>query len=395
MNNLCKLLISCDDTIYYHNGQYYYMNQGWYDFYQRYLRVFDSIKIVNRVCEEENLPQERVLISDSRVEVVHIPNFSGPKEYAKVYFCIGRKLHNVTDGCNSAIVRLPSTIGQRVCKHVMRSGIPYAVEVVYDAEDGWRSKSNIVERMLWKKIDADMRKTCYGADGVSCVTEFYLQKHYYSKKPSAFYSNYSSLSLEKSFYTSERLFPNRPLTVANVANQIAFNGRKGFKEIIEALSLLKKSGLVVNAAFAGMSYHNGEQQLKEYADSLGVGDNVKFMGYLSRVELGAMLDNVDLFVMPTKAEGLPRVIIEAMAKGLPAISTPVSGNPELLPSHFLVEYDDVVTLADRIKELATDHIVYETASKDNFRNSLKYEASILEKRRDKFYSMLKALAQQK
>ncbi len=299
----------------------------------------------------------------------------------------------MTADCNAAIVRLPSTIGQRVCKKVIKKKIPYAVEVVYDAEDGWKSISSKFYRSIWKKIDRDMRETCYKADGVSCVTEFYMQKHYYSKKPSAFYSHYSSLALDKSFFTSERVFPNRPMVVANVANQISFNGRKGFKEIIKALSLLKERGLDVSAAFAGKSYNDGEGQLMEYAESLGVRDKVKFMGYLSREEMDRFLNGVDIFVMPTKAEGLPRVIIEAMAKGLPAISTPVSGNPELLSSHFLVGFDDVITLADRIEELSTSPTLYEDASKENFKNSLKYEASILEERRDQFYTKLKEVIQ--
>ena len=271
---------------------------------------------------------------------------------------------------------------------MIKAGIPYAVEVVYDAEDGWKSASNIVERALWKKIDHDMRNACYIADGVSCVTAHYLQRHYFSKKTTAFSSNYSTLALDKSFFTSERSFPNRVFTIVNVANQIVFNGRKGFKEIIEAIALLKKDNHIVNAKFAGESYHEGAQQLKSYAETLDVGNQIEFVGYLSRKGLSDLLDQADVFVMPTKAEGLPRVVIEAMAKGLPVITTPVSGNPELVSSHYLVDYYDVNTLADRIKELSTDAAVYETASKDNFKNSLDYEASILERRRDQFYSNL-------
>ena len=384
----CRLLISCDNTLYYHQGKYYFKNQEWSDFYDRYLRVFDSLKIANRVCEEETLPGSRILIDSEKIEVIHVPDFSGPKEYAKNYFGIGKVLHDVTKGCDAAVVRLPSTIGQRVCKKVIKAGIHYAVEVVYDAEDGWKSASNIVERALWKKIDHDMRETCYNADGVACVTAQYLQRHYYSKKPAAFYSNYSTLALDRSFFTSERSFPNRVFTIVNVANQIVFNGRKGFKEIIEAIALLKKDNHIVNAKFAGESYHEGAQQLMSYAETLGVVNQIEFVGYLSRKGLSDLLDQADIFVMPTKAEGLPRVVIEAMAKGLPVITTPVSGNPELVSSHYLVDYYDVNTLVDRIKELTTDAAAYETASKDNFKNSLDYEASILEKRRDQFYSNL-------
>lgn len=139
----------------------------------------------------------------------------------------------------------------------------------------------------------------------------------------------------------------------------------------------------------GQSYHNGIEQLKELSNSLGVYNQIEFMGYLTRTELDKFLSNVDLFVMPTRAEGLPRVIIEAMAKGIPCITTPVSGNPELVSDHFLVKYSDVKTLADRIEELVMNKSLYELTSKENFERSLQYEASVLEKRRDIFYTKLK------
>jgi glycosyltransferase involved in cell wall biosynthesis len=113
---------------------------------------------------------------------------------------------------------------------------------------------------------------------------------------------------------------------------------------------------------------------------------------MNRITLASALDDADIFVLPTRAEGLPRVIIEAMAKGLPCISTNVSGNPELLDSHWLTGYEDIELLAERIKELCTNSLIYEATSIENYNNSLKYEASILEKRRDAFYGNLKNVA---
>lgn len=389
---MSKLLISCDNSLFYKDGTYYFKDKEWYDFYQRYLRVFDEIRIANRVDIENTVPAKRIKVDDPRIEVVKIPEFSGPIEYAKQYLKIGKCLAGVTQGCDAAIARLPSTIGQRVCKSVMKAGIPYAVEVVYDAEDGWKSEPNFIHKLLWMKIDRDMRKSCYKADGVSCVTEKYLQRHYFSKKPNAFVANYSSLALDKSFYLHPKSYPEgRTVVIANVANQVQFNGRKGFNEIIEAISVLKNRGIVINAKFVGQSYHNGVEKFKTLSSSLGVTDQIEYMGYLTRPELDAFLSDVDMFVMPTRAEGLPRVIIEAMAKGLPCITTPVSGNPELVSEHFLVEYSDVKTLADRIEELVQNKELYEATSKENFERSLQYEASLLEKRRDVFYNKLKSL----
>lgn len=176
----------------------------------------------------------------------------------------------------------------------------------------------------------------------------------------------------------------------NVANQIEFNGRKGQKEIILAVSKLKEIGIIVHVKYAGEDYNNGIAQLQELAHKYGVDKQVFFLGYLQRDKLSSFLDNADLYVMPTKAEGLPRVIIEAMAKGLPCITTNVSGNSELIESQYLVDnYYDIDSWAEKIKKITTDKELYEKASSFNFNKSLNYEASVLQYRRDTFYSKLK------
>ena len=108
-------------------------------------------------------------------------------------------------------------------------------------------------------------------------------------------------------------------------------------------------------------------------------------------QMSDFLDNSDVFVFPTKAEGLPRCVIEAMAKGLPVVSTPVSGIPELLDMQYLVDYADVAALAEKIKQIITNKEVYEAASRSNFCKALEYEASVLQLRRDEFYKNLRSL----
>lgn len=386
---MTKLLMSCDDYVYHCEGVYYAASQEKADFYQRYLRVFDELRLVTRCIDEPNLKASRVRL-DERIEFVAIPLFQGPTQYAKSYFRVGRLIANVTDGCEAAVLRLPSTVAMRVYDKVQKSKIPYATEIVYDAHDGQTSSTSIIHKALWWRIDCIMRRACYGANGVSCVTAHYLQQRYYTKRRGGFSANYSSLSLPQSFYGAPRRYPQgRVLTIAHVANQVEYAGRKGHVELITAVANLKSLGVEVNVNFAGQDYFGGQARLEGLAKSLGVADNVKFAGYLSREQLDDYLNSADLFVLPTKAEGLPRVIIEAMAKGLPCISTNVSGNPELLDAHWLVDYDDVSTLGERIKELCSDTAIYEATSAENFKNSCGYEASILEKRRDEFYTQLK------
>lgn len=387
---MAKLLMSCDDYVYCYNGKYYAGSQDKYDFYQRYLRVFDELRLVTRCVREKDLKKSRFELSDKRIEYIPIPFFSGPKQYAKQYLKIGRLLRNVTEGCDAAVLRLPSTTGQRVCGKVMKSGIPYATEIVYDAKDGYEKGTNLINKLLWYIIHRQMQASCATARGVSCVTEHYLQQHYFSTLPDAFTSHYSSLALPKDFYLSPRKYPQKEiLTIAHVSNQVQFNGRKGFNQIIEAINILRDRNVYVQVNFIGPDYQGGTALLSDFAKSLGVEDRIHFMGWASRQQLSDYLNTSDFYVMPTTSEGLPRVIIEAMAKGLPCITTPVSGNSELITDHFLVDYNDINTLADRIEELIKDKELYESTSADNYNRSLQYEESILEARRDKFYTQLK------
>lgn len=389
---MAKLLISCDDYIFRHDGRYYFKSKEWYDFYQRYLRVFEELKIANRVIDEPELKKGRILVDDSRIEIHPLPIFHGPVEYAKNYFSTGRAMNNAVDGCDAAILRLPSTVAQRISKQVLKAGIPYATEIVFDAQDGADTSNNIVEKLLWRIIDKQMRSICSKADGVSCVTAKYLQQHYFSVKPGHFVSNYSTLALDKSFFTSPRQYPQKKiLTIAHVDLQIGLHSRKGTDIIIQALEKLKKKGIIVNVSFAGDDWDNSTRKILNYAKEHGIDGQVSCPGFLSRQQLDDFLNNADLFVLPTKAEGLPRVIIEAISKGLPTITTPASGNPELISSDYLVPFYDVDTLAKKIERLVRDKEEYKRVSNLNYQHSLKFEGSILQGKRDEFYNKLKEL----
>lgn len=384
-----KLLLACDDYIYYNNGKYYAASQEKANFYSRYLRVFDELRLVARCKHENSIKNGRVLL-DNKIDYIPLPFFQGPLQYAKTYFKIGKILHDVTDGCHAAILRLPSTVAMRITEQIKHAKLPLATEIVYDAHDGFTSESNIVRKLLWKFIDIKMRKICYSACGVSCVTQSYLQRRYYSKIKDAFYSSYSSLDLPNEFYTQKRLFPKKNVfVIVHVANQIEYNGRKGHIELLKVLKLILDMGVAVKIKFVGADYFGGINKLKNLANRMGISENIDFLGYLGREELSSLLDICDLFVLPTKAEGLPRVVIEAMAKGLPCITTIVSGNSELLPSEYLFEYDDIAGMSNKIYELITSKEKYEQASDINFKKSQEYASSILEYRRDKFYTELK------
>jgi glycosyltransferase involved in cell wall biosynthesis len=91
--------------------------------------------------------------------------------------------------------------------------------------------------------------------------------------------------------------------------------------------------------------------LERRATELKLGDRVRFVGW--RDDVPYVLPCADLFVLPTRWEGLPFVLLEAMAAGVPVVSTRVSGVPEAVGNcGRLVEPEDPRALCDAVLGLA-------------------------------------------
>jgi glycosyltransferase involved in cell wall biosynthesis len=100
-----------------------------------------------------------------------------------------------------------------------------------------------------------------------------------------------------------------------------------------------------------------EAAVRARAAALGVGDACEFSGaYTSPEEKSAFMQRLDMFILPTLAEGTPNSIIEAMAHGLPVVASAVGGIPDLVTPEtgILVPPGDVAALADAITSLASD-----------------------------------------
>ena len=387
-----NLLLYCDEYCYKYDGRYYLEEFGLI-LLNRYLDVFDTIKYpvrVKEVSNKEELGSFNKLIDSSRVEVVEIPYGHGMNDYIKHYIQIRTACKNVCKNCDFAILRMPSIYSFSIWHQVKKDKLPYAVEIVFDCYDGYLSSSTLKDKLSWKLMHKWQQQACAGAEGVACVTESYLQKRYFPSKSDAIVSHYSSIELPSSFYYRERKYPQTsPFEIIHVAYQVSFNSRKGHNQLIEALQKVRQQGLDVEIAFVGGNYDNGFEKLSNYADELGVKDHISFLGFMSRGDIRNLMTESTLAVLPTKAEGLPRVIIEAMATGLPCISTHVSGNSELLEDKYLLDYSDVDKLSKTICSILKDPMEYERVSKKNFERSKCYEAEYLQKRRVDFYTKLR------
>lgn len=390
-----RLLLSGDEYCCLLNGKFYVSETGRTHIF-RYLKAFDNILVAFRtkkVKSETDLGKYSLCIEDERVRFINIPFFQGPFQFFKSYLNIISVLRNSICDCDFAVLRLPSTTAFAALKIVRAKKIPYATEIVFDCIDAANNSDSILHKIIWKVLHKMQVKACNDALGVSCVTAHYLQQHYFPRRNGSITSHYSSIELTPDFFLSERKYPQKNVvTIIHIANQVQFHSRKGHNELIDVISVINRQGKKARIVFVGEDYDGGIALLMNYAQGLGVAEDVHFTGYLSKQELRQQLECADIAVLPTRAEGLPRVIIEAMALGLPCITSPVSGNPELINKDFLVTYDDVEGMAIACNVLIDSKEIYERESRDNFIRSKEYSSNVLNPRRTEFYKALIQLA---
>jgi glycosyltransferase involved in cell wall biosynthesis len=129
---------------------------------------------------------------------------------------------------------------------------------------------------------------------------------------------------------------------------------KGQRELIDAAALAPGAHVVLVG-------EDLEQQgayrvlLEERARTRGVADRVHLLGF--RSDAAELLEQFDMLVLPSWIEGLPGVVLEAMAHGKPVIATPVGGTPELVEdgvTGIIVPARDPEALAEAIRTLAAD-----------------------------------------
>lgn len=128
--------------------------------------------------------------------------------------------------------------------------------------------------------------------------------------------------------------------------------RKGSFDLLNAFAKLpiakqQKAKLIL----AG----DGEvEEARRLSRKLGIANHVECLGWLNAESCGQLLETSDVFVLPSYAEGLPMAILEAMSWGLPVISTPVGGIPEVVISNqhgILVEPGNIPKLTEALQVL--------------------------------------------
>jgi len=143
----------------------------------------------------------------------------------------------------------------------------------------------------------------------------------------------------------------------NAAPRLLLVGRlvhqKGIDVLLDALSCIRDLPFTLDVAGEGPE----RDALTKLAERRGLADRVRFIGWVDRADLPQLYGSADIFVLPSRIEGMPNVVLEAMAYALPVVATDVPGTRELVHHEctgLLVPVEDVDALAASIRRLVQD-----------------------------------------
>lgn len=354
-----RLLIATDEH-YISEGASTYSEDGAtpYIYWREYLKVFEEVLVFARVRRDPSfIARPAALANGPDVRFLEVPYFRGPRGYIQMrsalHHCAGQAVNNA----EAFLVRVPGMMGTAIAKAVRRSGRSFAAQVVGDpwqvfGVGGVGGLLGPIYRLVSRR---DLRRVCREADLVWYVTQQTLQCRY-PPSASAFVTAWSDVQLKEALAGDDEI-AERLESITKLRERTKVLGWLGslqqpYKKadvLLKAVAICTDRGIDLRVRFAG-----GGRLQPEYerlARELGIAEKTEFLGQIGAgTPVYRFLDSLDLFVMPSPVEGLPRAMVEAMARGCPCIGSDAGGIPELLCADALVKPLDPEALANKIME---------------------------------------------
>jgi glycosyltransferase involved in cell wall biosynthesis len=270
---------------------------------------------------------------------------------------------------------------------------PFGLEVVGDPYDAW-SPGAVYHPLRpfcrwW--FTKRLQEQCRRAAAVAFVTQRALQQRYPANSYSVGVSDVEigrDGLLESNREKVASLQAGHPRAFRLVAVGSLAQMYKGTDTLIQAVADCVLAGWDLSLTVVGGGKH--QSNLERLAEHLAIAPRVRFLGNVpSGSRVRAELDAADLFVMPSRQEGLPRAMVEAMARALPCVGSNVGGIPELLPGNCLVPAGDAMALSRKIQEVLARPDRLTEMSTRNLECARSFRDEVLASARRAFYLRLR------
>lgn len=379
-----KVLYSTQSVVEY-DGHHYYSNpvQATYKRYMtlgKDITVFCHQKIVNKPKSDLVDDGDLHFVFAKKVNTVRAIIRREDKQNDNV----AEELVKMADVC---VCHVPCAHSYQVIKYANKYKKPYLTVVCgcpWDAlwNFDWRGK--LLAPMAYFTLKRIMKDTPFSI----YVTNEFLQRRYPTKGKSIGCSNVNISTgvngvLEQRLTNiKKRNIEGRMLRIGTAAAiDVPY---KGQEYVIRALSKLKSQGKMFEYHLIGLG---SNERLKKIAIEEGVEDQVLFHGSLPHSKVIDFMDDIDIYVQPSKQEGLPRSLIEAMSRGCFCLGSRTAGIPELLDSNYVFPKGDVSRITKILNNVSIDSL--NEQARINFEGAKQYDRVVLNQRRSVFIEEFK------
>jgi glycosyltransferase involved in cell wall biosynthesis len=400
-----KVLVTLEDHLWRGTGGHLFVDgPAGYSAWSQLLGAFDEVILLVRVGESRGHSADGTLVEGLSVSVWELPDYVGPAQYFLNLPELRSRVQRAVVECDAFILRVPGLVARLAWQEIRSVKKDYAVEVLGDPWDAFSPGTMPGSfRPIYRRIATrNMKKICRGAVAALYWNGSVLPRRYppgenSSSSVSPLLNNVSNgcASEELAAKQSRRVDEWCPSVDTARAKTlcVGFVGSlaqlyKGPDTLLRAASICLREGLDLKVLFVGEGRYR--QTMELLARQLSISDSVNFLGQLKfGEEIFDFLDSIDLFVMPSRAEGFPRALHEAMARGCPCIGSDVGGIPELLAADDLVPPNDPEALAQKIMEVTADPQRMKAMSARNLTRAKQFDPEVLREVRRAFYQYVR------
>ncbi|MBB4798268.1 glycosyltransferase involved in cell wall biosynthesis [Brevundimonas bullata] len=360
----------------------------------RYLESFDHLLVIARIqpTSRQSETSGSVPISSDRIQFIPIPPYIGVGAMLPRLPIIAAAVFCGLKQVDGAILRAPGIMAMIAAPLLRLLKRPYAVELIGDPMGVFGSGGvGGTAAPLYKLVAVSAtRQLCAKARAVSYVTHHTLQAAY-PPAESAFTVACSDVALEDSdFFEPDARRPGRPGRATLFAAGSLEQMYKGADTLVAAIEwLTREEGLDLVVRWAGDGRCRAE--VANLIENAGLSARFHLLGALNRPAVLEEMRACDIYVQPSRTEGLPRAVIEACAQGAPIIATRVGGIPELVQEEWLSPPAEPKALAFNLARMVRDLEARKRSSAVNRATAESFRASDLSQRRGTFFSTFRSI----
>ncbi|MEA5092066.1 hypothetical protein SDC9_12857 [bioreactor metagenome] len=348
---------------------------------ERYLNIADNVIFLVRTRRFNNEDKKLNRITVKNFNVSGIENFKSLRGILK-YRKIIDKVKLEVQKADFIVARLPSDLGFLAVKYAKKYNKRYMVEVVGCPWDSLRNHS-FLGKLMAPYYYLTQKETVKNAPYAIYVTNEFLQKRYPCRGQFIGCSDVEIENMDAAVLV-RRI---KKIKETNMKKLVfgtigAINMKyKGYDIVIKTLSKLNKEGYSYKYLIAGSGDTSWINSVIQKYDAKNF---VTIVPSMPHSDVFIWLDTIDVYIQPSKTEGMPRALIEAMSRACPCIGSDVGGIPELLSDSAIFKKQNHKELQN-ILRVSKEQLI--KSSEINFIKAKSYDKELLNERRTAFYNL--------